>query len=137
MPTWSKRQPNEEVHSKGGMLTTCDRPRPHYHFKVSRMTRIPDDKIVAGPAYMKVGNVPTPLAIPFGLFPNKPRGASGIPSPPGESEQLGFFLLNGATTCPERPGGPAAHRRHLQPRQLGAQAFTRYKQRYRYNGSWT
>ena len=30
----SKRHANEEVHSKGGMLTTCDRPHPHYHFAV-------------------------------------------------------------------------------------------------------
>ncbi|MFN9324789.1 MAG: hypothetical protein ACK6A5_05310, partial [Flavobacteriales bacterium] len=32
----SKRHPNGEVHGKGGMLTTCDRPHPHYHFKASR-----------------------------------------------------------------------------------------------------
>ena len=66
----SKRLANGEVHSKGGMLTTCDRPKPHYHFKVSRMIVIPDKKIVAGPAYMKIGKVPTPFALPFGLFPN-------------------------------------------------------------------
>jgi len=29
----SKRHSNGEVHSKGGMITTCDRPHPHYHFK--------------------------------------------------------------------------------------------------------
>jgi hypothetical protein len=28
----SKRHANGKVHSKGGMLTTCDRPHPHYHF---------------------------------------------------------------------------------------------------------
>ncbi len=46
----SKRLANGEVHSRGGILTTCDRPHPHYHFKVSRMIVIPDDKIIAGPA---------------------------------------------------------------------------------------
>ena len=133
----SKRQPNEEVHSKGGMLTTCDRPRPHYHFKVSRMIVIPDDKIVAGPAYMKVGNVPTPLAIPFGLFPNKPRGASGILIPTwGESEQLGFFLLNGGYYMPLSDQVDLQLTGDIYSRgSWGARAFTRYKQRYRYNGS--
>jgi hypothetical protein len=66
------------------MLTTCDRPKPHYHFKVSRMMVIPDDKIVTGPAYMKFGKVPTPLAVPFGLFPNaEGRQQRVCWSPPG------------------------------------------------------
>src|SRR6185295_13891785 len=38
----SKLHANQEVHSKGGMLTTCDRPHPHYHFAVSKMMVIPD-----------------------------------------------------------------------------------------------
>src|SRR5690606_25704665 len=33
----SKRHAGGEVHSMGGMLTTCDRPHPHYHFRVGRM----------------------------------------------------------------------------------------------------
>lgn len=133
----SKRWENGEVHSKGGMLTTCDRPVPHYHFKVGRMIVIPDDKIVAGPAYMKIGKVPTPLAIPFGLFPNKPRGSSGILIPTwGSSDQLGFFLLNGGFYT------PISERMDLQLTgdiysrgSWSARTFTRYRTRYRYSGS--
>ena len=94
----SKRLPNDEVHSRGGMLTTCDRPKPHYHFAVSRMMVIPDDKIVTGPAIMKIGNVPTPLVIPFGLFPNHHNGSAGILVPTyGNSPQLGYFFLIGSS----------------------------------------
>ena len=74
----SKRHANGEVHSLRGKLTTCDRPNPHYHFQVSRMMVIPDEKIITGPAYMKFRKVPTPLALPFGLFPNKKGGSSGV-----------------------------------------------------------
>lgn len=133
----SKRLANGEVHSRGGVLTTCDRPRPHYHFKVSRMIAIPDDKIIAGPAYMKVGRVPVPLAVPFGLFPNKPRGAAGILVPTwGEHADLGFYLLNGGYY---QPFGD-----HMDLQLTGdvysrgswaARALSRYRTRYRYSGS--
>ena len=133
----SKLLDNGEVHSRGGMLTTCDRPRPHYHFKVSRMIVIPDDKIVAGPAYMKVGNVPTPLAIPFGMFPNKSRGAAGILIPTwGESEQLGFYLLNGGYYLPLGEHADLQLTGDIYSRGSWAlRSFSRYKTRYRYSGS--
>ena len=133
----SKRLANGEVHSRGGKLTTCDRPNPHYHFNVSRMIVIPDDKIVAGPAVMKFGNVPVPLAVPFAMFPNRPRGAAGILIPTwGESEELGFYLLNGGYYM------PISDRVDLQltgdiysQGSWSARGFTRYRTRYRYNGS--
>ena len=133
----SKRLANGEVHSRGGMLTTCDRPKPHYHFKVSRMIVIPDDKIIAGPAYMKIGRVPTPLAIPFGFFPNRPRGSAGILVPIwGESEQLGFYLLNGGYYLPLGDRADFMLTGDVYSRgSWAANARSRYKVRYRYSGS--
>ncbi|MCB0793674.1 MAG: LPS-assembly protein LptD [Flavobacteriales bacterium] len=133
----SKRHANNEVHSKGGLLTTCDRAKPHYHFRASRMIVMPDDKIIAGPAIMKVGKVPTPLVIPFGLFPNKKGGTSGILVPTyGDNDQLGFFLLNG--------GYYALINDHVDVQLTGdiysrgswaLRSLTRYRTRYRFNGS--
>lgn len=133
----SKRHTNEEVHSRGGKLTTCDRPTPHYHFKVSRMMVIPDDKIVAGPAYMKLGKIPTPLAVPFGLFPNKRSGTMGVLIPVyGESQQLGFFLLNGGYYIPISDHLDAQITGDIYSRGSWAlRGVTRYKTRYRYSGN--
>ena len=93
-----------------GKLTTCDRPNPHYHFQVSRMMVIPDDKIVTGPAYMKVGKVPTPLALPFGLFPNKKGGSSRGADPHlGQQRAAGLLPAERRLVPPhQRPCGPAA-----------------------------
>ena len=133
----SKRLANGEVHSRGGKLTTCDRPNPHYHFNVSRMIVIPDDKIVAGPAVMKFGNVPVPLAVPFAMFPNRPRGAAGVLIPTwGESEELGFFLLNGGYYMPISDRVDLQLTGDIYSRgSWSARGFTRYRTRYRYNGS--
>ncbi|MBK8499147.1 MAG: LPS-assembly protein LptD [Flavobacteriales bacterium] len=133
----SKRHANGEVHSKGGMLTTCDRPHPHYHFKVGRMMVIPDDKIVAGPAYMKIGKVPTPLAVPFGLFPNKKGGSSGLLIPVwGNNQNLGYFLLNGGWYMPFGQHVDQQLTGDIYSRGSWAlKSVTRYKARYRYSGN--
>ncbi|MEO0405080.1 MAG: hypothetical protein AAF193_09430, partial [Bacteroidota bacterium] len=54
----SKRHSNEWIHIKRGMFTTCDADTPHYHFRLSKAIIVPDEKVVSGPLYMKVGKVP-------------------------------------------------------------------------------
>ena len=91
-----KKMQNDELYIKNGKYTTCENPQPHFHIHASKLKVIPDDKIITGPAYLAVEDVPTPLALPFGFFPNKKGQTSGLIIPTyGESEQLGFFLNNG------------------------------------------
>lgn len=133
----SKRHANGEVHSKGGMITTCDRPNPHYHFKVSRMMVIPDDKILAGPAYMKIWKIPTPLAIPFGMFPNVKGGSAGVLIPLwGFDQTRGYYLLNGGWYQPINDHMDLSLTGDIYTRGSWAlRAGSRYKTRYRYGGA--
>lgn len=75
------------------MLTTCDKENPHYHFKLTKAVVIPNDKVVTGPFYMKVGKVPTPLALPFGFFPNKKKAHLGYYCPAMEMAVSEDFLF--------------------------------------------
>lgn len=133
----SKRHANGEVHSKGGMLTTCDRPKPHYHFKVSKMMVIPDDKIITGPTYMKIGPVPTPLALPFGLFPNTKGGSAGVLIPTwGNDQTRGYYLLNGGWYQPINDHVDLSITGDIYSRGSWAlRTGSRYKTRYRYGGN--
>lgn len=133
----SRRHANGEIHSLGGSLTTCDRPRPHYRFDVSKMIVIPDDKIVMGPAMMKIGNVPTPLVVPFGFFPNHKGGSAGLLVPTwGTSDQFGFFLLNGGYYLPISDNFDQQLTADIYSRgSWGLRSVTRYRQRYRFNGN--
>lgn len=134
----SKRHPNGEIHSRGGSLTTCDRPHPHYRFAVSRMMVIPEDKIVMGPAVMKIGKVPTPLAAPFGFFPNhKNRGAAGLLIPTwGTSDQFGMFLLNGGYYIPMGDHLDEQLTADIYSKgSWGLRSVTRYRSRYRFSGN--
>ncbi|MCC6939951.1 MAG: LPS-assembly protein LptD [Flavobacteriales bacterium] len=132
----SKRLANGEVHSLGGKLTTCDRPNPHYHFQVGRMMVIPDDKIITGPAYLKVRKVPLPLAVPFGFFPNKKGGSSGVLIPVwGVNQSLGYYLLNGGWYQPLGEKVDLQLTGDIYSRGSWAlKGYARYRSRYRYNG---
>ncbi len=90
----TKRHPDEHIHIQNGKYTTCDAEHPHFYLALTKGIVIPDDKIITGPAYMVVEDVPIRFfAIPFGFFPNTTDRASGIRIPTyGEEKTRGFFL---------------------------------------------
>ena len=91
-----KKMPNQVVNVYHGAYTTCSLEEPHFEFRFNKAKMIPDKKIVTGPAYFVVEGVPTPLFLPFGLFPNKSGQRSGIIIPTyGESANRGFYFENG------------------------------------------
>jgi hypothetical protein len=134
----SKRQANEWVHIKNGMLTTCDAERPHYHFRLSKAIVIPDDKVVSGPLLVKFRKIPTPLALPFGFFPNKKESTQGLIMPGyGNAKAKGYFLQNLGYYLPLG--------KYLDTRMLFdvysrgswmVRNVTNYKKLYQYSGSF-
>jgi len=79
-----------------GGYTTCNLEHPHFSIKFTKAKVIPNNKIVTGPAFLTIEDVPLPLVLPFGLFPNKRGQTSGVLIPTyGESANRGFYLENG------------------------------------------
>jgi hypothetical protein len=93
----TKRDSQGHVHMKGGKYTTCDAEHPHFYMELTKAIAIPDDKIITGPAYLVVEDVPIPfLGIPFGFFPSTQRRSAGVIIPTyGEETTRGFYLQNG------------------------------------------
>ncbi len=91
-----KKMDNDVSNMRGGGYTTCNLDHPHFSLKFTKAKVIPNNKIVTGPAYMTIEDVPLPIVLPFGLFPNKRGQTSGILIPTyGESTERGFYLENG------------------------------------------
>lgn len=87
---------DEYTYIRHGYYTTCNLDSPHYYIAANKLKVIPNNKIITGPAWLVIADIPTIAAIPFGLFPNTKGRSSGIVIPAyGESGQLGFFLKNG------------------------------------------
>jgi hypothetical protein len=92
----TKRLENGEINVSKGKYTTCDDPHPHFYIGLTKAIVIPDKKIVSGPAYMVLEDIPMPLALPFGFFPSTSTRASGLLIPTyGEEQNRGFYLRNG------------------------------------------
>ena len=92
-----KRMDDNSINIRKGGFTTCElKDHPHYQFKFTKAKVIPDDKIVTGPIYLTIADIPVPLALPFALIPNTKGKKSGLIIPTyGESTNRGFYLENG------------------------------------------
>lgn len=91
-----KKNVDESWFGKESEYTTCDLDEPHFYFKAKKVKIIPDKVMISGPANLWIGGVPTPLYVPFAIFPVKQGQRSGIVLPEyGQDATLGFFLRNG------------------------------------------
>ena len=93
----TKKQNDNTMMMAGGQYTTCDdHEHPHFYLKMTKAKVKPGEYIAAGPAYMVVGEVPLPLAIPFGFFPISKSYSSGLIIPNfGDDYTRGLSLTNG------------------------------------------
>ena len=132
----AKKFPDDILYIKNGAYTTCDLEHPHFSIKSPRIKIIPDDKIITGPAYLTIADIPTPLVVPFGLFPNKKGRSSGILIPTyGESLVAGFFLKDGGYYFGVSDRLDVALRGDIYSKGSWAlKARSNYKKRYKYKG---
>ena len=87
---------NEEIHIQHGKYTTCDDKDPHFYVEMTKAKIIVDDKIVFGPAWVVVDEIPVPVVLPFGYFPIRKGRSNGIIIPTiGEESTKGFYFRNG------------------------------------------
>ncbi|MBN1989473.1 MAG: LPS-assembly protein LptD [Bacteroidales bacterium] len=92
----TKKMANDHINVAGGKFTTCDQEHPHFYIAISKAKLIPNDKIIAGPAYIVIEDVTLPIGIPFGFFPSTSSRQSGVILPEyGEEANRGFFLRGG------------------------------------------
>jgi hypothetical protein len=131
-----KKDTGDVYYVKDGKYTTCDLPHPHYYIGAKKIKVIPEDKIITGPAIMKVADIPTPLVLPFGYFPNKKGRRSGILMPAyGESQAWGFFLKDGGFYFGGNEYIDLALTGDIYSNgSYGGTANTNYRKRYRFDG---
>ena len=135
-----KKMPDDVLHMKGGRYTTCDAECPHFYLQMTKGTVEPKKKVVFGPAYMVIEDVPFYLlGLPFGFFPQQGARHSGFILPQvGEETTRGFFLRDGGFYFVfndyldlKLTGGIYT----LGSWETGLESS--YRKRYKYNGSFS
>ncbi len=134
------RDDDKSIYSDRGKYTTCNnKEHPHYYLLARNIKIIPDKKIIFGPSNLVIEEIPTPLFLPFGMFPTKKDKKSGlIPPEYGSSGLYGPYLRN--------IGYHFAISDYLDESVTGDIYFrgswrlasnTRYVKRYKYNGNFS
>ncbi len=90
-----KKMPDNTINIADGKYTTCENTdHPHFYLQMTKAKVIPKKKVVTGPAYLVMEDVPIYfLGIPEGFFPINMGPKSGLLMPSyGEEYSKGFFL---------------------------------------------
>jgi len=124
---------------RNGKYTTCNAPHPHFYLEMTKAKVLSNKKIVTGPAYLVVEDMPIYfIFIPFGFFPNSSKYSSGILIPSyGEEITRGFFLRDFGYYWAANDYFDAALKGDIY--SLGSRGIkfhTNYKARYRFSGSF-
>jgi hypothetical protein len=91
-----KRNPDQSIFGWRNVYTTCSLDTPHYGIRAQRIKVIPNRVIASASANIVIEQVPTPIFLPFGLFPITQRQRSGFQLPTYTVEQeRGLGLTNG------------------------------------------
>ncbi len=91
-----KREADNSLNNYKVAFTTCDVDPPHFDFRANKVKIIPNKLLISGPANLEVEGIPTPLFIPFAIFPLTHGQRTGILPPTYTvSQQKGLGLENG------------------------------------------
>ncbi|NBC83601.1 MAG: hypothetical protein GVY19_09485 [Bacteroidetes bacterium] len=134
----TKRHSSGQIHIHDGKYTTCEADHPHFYIALNKAIAIPDDKIISGPAYMVMADIPLPLIIPFGWFPNTANRTSGLLFPTyGFEDRRGYYLRNLGWYFPISDYMDLKLYSDIYSRgSWGIKTQSDYKLRYRFSGNF-
>ncbi|MEI7802225.1 MAG: putative LPS assembly protein LptD, partial [Bacteroidota bacterium] len=135
-----KRNADNSYYAKDNKYTTCNfKDHPDFYISASKMKVVPDKVIVSGPAHLVIEDVPTPLIVPFAIFPLHKSRASGILLPEfGQRGDLGIGLINGGYYFAISDYFDLQLRGDIYSRgSWRLSAITGYSKRYKYNGNFS
>lgn len=125
------------MYLSGGSYTTCNYAHPHFAINFTKSKLITGDKIVTGPAWLTVEDVPTPVALPFAFFPITKQRQSGVLIPSyGWMNYRGYYLKDGGYYFALNDNLDLALLGELYTNlSWAAEAKSNYYVRYKYKGA--
>ncbi len=124
---------------RNGRYTTCNAEHPHFWLEMTKAKVLSNKKIVTGPAYLVIEDLPLYFVfIPFGFFPNSPKYSSGFIMPTyGDEINRGFFLRDLGYYWAANDYFDAAVKGDIYSKgSSGIKFHSNYRLRYQFNGSF-
>lgn len=135
-----KKMADNTINIQNGKYTTCDETdHPHFYLAMTKAKVIPGKKVITGPAYLVMEDVPIYfLGIPEGFFPISGGPKSGLLMPTfGEEYTKGFYIRDLGYYFTFGDYADLALRGGIYT--LGSwevSAQSRYVKRYKYSGNF-
>ena len=124
---------------RNGKYTTCDAEHPHFYLEMTKAKVLSNKKIVTGPAYLVVEDLPIYFVfVPFGFFPNSPKYSSGLLMPSyGDEVNRGIFLRDLGYYWAANDYFDASVKGDLYSKgSRGIKLHTNYRLRYKFSGAF-
>jgi len=124
---------------RNGKYTTCDAEHPHFYLEMTKAKVLSNKKIVTGPAYLVVEDLPIYfIFVPFGFFPNSPKYSSGLLMPSyGDEVNRGIFLRDLGYYWAANDYFDASVKGDLYSKgSRGIKLHTNYRLRYKFSGAF-
>ena len=124
---------------RNGKYTTCDAEHPHFWLEMTKAKVLSNKKIVTGPAYLVIEDLPLYfIFVPFGFFPNSPKYSSGLLMPSyGDEVNRGFFLRDIGYYWAANDYFDASVKGDLYSKgSRGIKLHTNYRLRYKFSGAF-
>ena len=133
-----KKMADNTINIQHGKYTTCDHTdHPHFYLAMTKAKVIPGKKVITGPAYLVMEDVPIYfLGIPEGFFPINMGPKSGLLMPSFGEDSKGFFIRDLGYYFTLGEHADLAIRGGIYT--LGSwelSAASRYIKRYKYSGN--
>lgn len=134
-----KRNPDQSIYGWKNIYTTCSLDHPHFGIRAQRIKVIPGKVIASASANIVIEDVPTPIFLPFGLFPITERQRSGFQIPTYTVEQQrGLGLTNGGYYFYLNDYMDFLFLTNIYSKgSYSVSGVSNYSNRYHYNGAFT
>lgn len=137
-----KKMDDEIYNIHEGIYTTCDAEHPHFYLAMTKAQYVQGKrtkKVIIGPSYLVLEDVPLPIGIPFGFFPMVSDKNSGFIIPEvGEENIKGFFLRDGGYYFVFNDYMDLAVQGGIYTMGSWETSLTSsYKKRYKFNGNFS
>jgi len=129
---------DDVIFNSNSIFSTCDLEHPHFGIRGKKQKIIPNKVAIIGPSNLEIAGVPTPIWLPFAFVPLKKGKRTGLIFPRDYefSEQWGFGLRNMGWFFPISDEWDLTATGDIYFKgTFGINLSSRYRRRYKYNGS--
>ena len=133
----SLQKRNDVAYSTDAIFTTCSADHPHFGIHSQKQKVIPNKLIIVGPSNLTIGDIPTPLWLPFAAFPLSTGKRTGLifPRDYEYNQTFGFGLRNVGYYFPISDNRDLTLQGDIYVRGTwGLRATSSYIKTYKYSG---